>query len=913
MSEGDLFGRVTELSRLTKLLESARAGHSAVVVLRGEAGVGKTALIEDLLSTASGVRVLRTAGVESDMELPFAGVHRLISPLAAGIEALPDPQRRALDTAFGQVCGPAPDRFLIGLAVLDLIASASSPDAPVLCVVDDAQWLDQVSAQTLGFVARRLLAEHVMVLFASRETTAELRGLPELAVSGLAVPDARELVDAAVLGRIDARVRDRIVAETRGNPLALLECVRDLASADLAGGYHRPDAHSVAATVESRYLQRMSTLGAEARLLLTLAAAEPVGDPALLTRAATRLGIEAPAFTALRATGLIDIDSRVRFRHPLVRSVAYRDADANLRQRVHAALAESIDADADPDRRAWHRAFAASGPDESVAEELDRAAVRAQQRGGIAAAAAFLTHAFELTPDPAQRGTRALRAAQAKRRAADFDAAAELVAAAALSPLDDLDEARRLHLATQLAFQRRRANLSGPALAVHAASMAGAAQRLAPLDADEADQAFLEALCGLIYIGRGGEPAALSDIASATVRHRDGTEVARPVGLLAQGLARRVVSDAATASAAMRTAATSITEHNWQWEAFPLALEVTVHEIWDDDAWERLSALAVRVATDTASLQILPTALVSRAGTLVMAGDLAGARLLIAEAEDISAAIGYAPLQYHKLTSASWAGNEGQTTALAETALRDGTQRGENRVIALAAYAVGVLNNGLGRYQVALAALQSACEYDDLGIVGWNLCELVECAARAGRHDVAADALAKLQTRTRAAGTSWALGVSARSAALLADDADAEPLYRAAIEHLGRSRVKVQLARAHLLYGEWLRRKGRRNDAREQLSLAHDMLTGFGVHAFAERARRELLSVGVKVAKRTRTGNALTPQETQVAELAATGLTNTEIGSQLFISAHTVEWHLSNVYAKLAIKSRRQLRNVELR
>ena len=912
MSESVLYGRVAELSRLKKLLESARAGHSAVVVLRGEAGVGKTALIEHLLSTSTEVRVLRTAGVESDMELPFAGLQRLISPLAAGIAALPDPQRRALDTAFGQVSGPAPDRFLVGLAVLDLIASASL-DSPVLCIVDDAQWLDQVTVQTLSFVARRLLAEPVIVLFASRETTSELRALPELALSGLAVPDARELVDAAVLGRIDARVRDRIVAETRGNPLALLECVGDLASADLAGGYHRPDAHSVAATVEARYLQRMSMLCADARLLLTLAAAEPVGDPALLTRAAGRLGIEAPAFTALRATGLIDIDSRVRFRHPLVRSVAYRDADANLRQRVHAALAGSIDADADPDRRAWHRAFAASGPDESVAEELDRAAERAQQRGGIAAAAAFLTQAFELTPDPAHRGTRALKAAQAKRRAADFDAATELVAAAALSPLDDLDEARRLHLAIQLDFHRRRANQSGPPLAVHPASMAEAAQRLAPLDADEADQAFLEALCGLIYIGRGGEPAQLAKIACATMHHHDGSGGARPVGLLAQGLARRVVSEATTAVAAMRTAASAITEHNWQWEAFPLALEVTVHETWDDEAWERLSAIAVRLATDTAALQILPTALVSRAGALVMAGDLTAARLLIAEAEDISAAIGYAPLQYHKLTLASWAGNEGQTTAMAEAALRDGVQRGENRAIALAAYATGVLNNGLGRYQLALAALQPACEYDDLGIVGWNLSELVECAVREGQYDVAADALARLQARTRAAGTPWGLGVSARSAALLADDADAEPLYRAAIEHLGRSRVKVHLARGHLLYGEWLRRRGRRNDARDQLRVAHDMLTGFGVHAYADRARRELLSVGEKAAKRTRTHTALTPQETQVAELAATGLTNAEIGSQLFISAHTVEWHLSNVYAKLAIKSRRQLRNIALR
>lgn len=915
MSKTVLRGRATELAALGKLVKSTRAEHSAVVVLRGEAGIGKTALIDHLADTvASEFEVLRTAGVESDMELPYAGVHRLIAPLLTeGIEALPGPQRQALATAFGQASGPAPDRFLVGLAVLDLIATASE-SRPVMCVVDDAQWLDQVSAQTLSFVARRLLAERVMVVFALRETITDLRGLPELVISGLAVADARELLDGAVLGRIDPRVRDRIVAETRGNPLALLEFLGDLGSADLAGGYHRPDAHPVGARIESRYLQRMSMLCDDARLLLTLAAADPIGDPALLARAAEYLGIPASALTSLCSTGLIDIDSRVRFRHPLVRSVAYADADADQRHRVHAALARTIDPDTEPDRRAWHRAFAAAGPDESVAAELERAAGRAQQRGGIAAAAAFLTRSFELTPDPIRRGQRALEAAHAKRRAADFDAATELVTAAALSPLNDLDDARRLHLETQLAFHRRRANLSGgPPLAEHAATMAEAAARLRPLDADEADQAFLEAICGLMYIGRLGDPAALTEIASAILQHRDDGGGRRPIGLLAEGLARRVGADAAAAVAAMRTAVTSITDRSWQWEAFPLALEVSVHETWDDEAWERLSAVAVRLATDTAALQFLPTALVSRAGAHVMAGELAAARLLIAEADDISAAIGHAPLRYHKLTLASWAGNEGETTAMAEAALRDGMQRGENRVIALAAYAVGVLNNGLGRYQVAVAALQPACEYDDLGIVGWNLSELVECAVRTGRRDLAADALGKLQLRTGAASTPWGLGIAARSAALLAADNAAEALYLAAIGHLGHSRVKVQLARGHLLYGEWLRRMNRRNDAREQLRLAHHMFNEYGVHAFADRARRELLAVGEKTVKRLRTGTALTPQETQVAELAATGLTNSEIGSQLFISAHTVEWHLSNVYAKLAIKSRRQLRTAKLR
>lgn len=912
MSGDRLFGRGPELAALDKLVDAARHGRGTVVVLRGDAGIGKTALIDHLVGSMTDVRVLRTAGVESDMELAFAGVHQLIAPLLDRIASLPAPQQQALAMAFGESAGRAPDRFLVGLAVLDLVAGAAA-ETMVVVVVDDAQWLDQVSAQTMGFVARRLLAERVLMVFASREPIAALQGLPELAVTGLAVADARELLDASVLGRIDSRVRDRIVAETAGNPLALLEVLGDLGAAALAGGYLVPDAHPKASTVETRYSARMSALSAEARLLLTMAAAEPIGDPALLARAAADLEIGDEALTELRSTGLVEVDARVRFRHPLVRSVAYATAPVEQRQRVHDALARGIDAAADPDRRAWHRALAASGPDESVAAELLSAAQRAQQRGGLAAAAAFLARAFELTPDPALRGPRALAAAQAKRGAADLDAATELVAAAALSPLNDLDAARRLRLSTQLAFHRRRASRAGPPLSEHAATMFEAAVRLAPLDAEEADQAFLEALCGSVYAGREGRPDVLPAIAAEALAHRRNAGGDRSVGLVVEGLAQRVLADAAAAVPALRAAAAAITEDGWRWEAFPLALEVTVHEIWDDEAWERLSAMAVRIATDTAALQILPTALVSRAGAHVMAGDLAAARLLIAEADDIATAIGHDSLRYHTLTLASWSGNEGHVVAMTEAALREGMQRGESRAIALAAYARGVLNNGLGRYDVALAALQSACEYDDLGIIGWNLSELVECAARVGQDDVAARALARLEARTRAAGGPWAMGITLRCAALIAADDSAEPLYLEAIEHLGRSRTRVHLARAHLLYGEWLRRVGRRNDAREQLRIAYDMLHGFGVDAFADRARRELLLVGDKATKRNRGGTALTPQETQVAELAATGLTNTEIGAQLFISAHTVEWHLGNVYAKLGIRSRRQLRNVELR
>lgn len=900
-------GRDDECAQLQELLAAARTGDSGVLVLRGEAGIGKTALLGRLIEAASDFQVIRAAGVESDMELAFAGLQQLCTPLMDCAGVLPAPQREALAIAFGLTTGTAPDRFLVGLAVLGLLAAAAD-ERPVCCIVDDAHWLDRVSAQTLGFVARRLLAEPIALVFALRQPVDGLTGLPKLMLRGLADVDAHALLESALPGRIDAQVADRIVAETHGNPLALLELPRGLSAAELAGGYYRPDVVPVAGQIERHFLTQIRSLPDDTQRLLLAAAAEPVGDAALLVRAAEALGLTGAALAPAEEAGLIEVGARVRFRHPLVRSATYRAATGDDRRDTHRALAAATDPVHDPDRRAWHRAYAAAGPDESVAAELERSADRAALRGGTAAAAAFLARATELTLDAALRGARALDAAEAKRAAAELDAAAELLGTAELAPLDALQRARLARMRAQLAFTRGRGTGDTPGLIESVHQFFAAAAALERLDPAMAQEALLEAVSAGMYAGRLFGAGVRGDIAAALAA---GPQVSpnRPADLLLRGLTTRISGGYAAGVAPMRTAVAALTPGTWSWQAFPIAHEAVVHDLWDDESWHRIATCAVRVATDTGALGMLPMALTTRAGVHVQAGEFGTARGLIVDAEAISAAAGYAPVHYHKLALAAWVGDEAEATRLIDAAVRDGATRGEGRVTALAGYATAVLNNGLGRYRIALEALRRACEYEDLGLYGWNLVELVEAGVRAGEPSIATDALAQLEERTLAAGTDWALGVRARSRALLGAGRAAEDCYVEAIERLGRTRILVQAARAHLLYGEWLRRQNRRTDARVQLRTAHEMFSRFGAQAFADRSRRELQATGEKTRKHPAApGDLLTPQERQIAEMAGAGLTNTEIGAQLFISAHTVEWHLRKVFAKLGIRSRRELR-----
>jgi DNA-binding CsgD family transcriptional regulator len=902
-----LRGRRNECEALDRQLQRVRAGQSSVQVLRGEAGVGKTALLGYVAERALECRIARVAGVESEMELAFAGLHQLCAPMLAGLEALPSPQRDALRVAFGMQDGGAPDRFLVALAVLSLLAEAAEVE-PVVCVVDDVQWLDRASVQTLAFVARRLLAERIAMVFAVREPTDvnELSGLPDLVVGGLTDGDARLLLAAAMPGRLDERVRDQIVAETRGNPLALLELPRGLKPAELAGGFGLPDARPLASRVEDTFVQRVGSLPHETQRLLLVAAAEPVGDVTLLWRAAERLGIKGDAGRPAEEAGLIELGIRVRFRHPLMRSAAYRAADFRDRQEVHRALAEATDPDTDPDRRAWHRAQAASGPDEAVAGELERSADRAQARGGVAAAAAFLARAAELTPDPAGRGKRAVAAAQAKFDAAASDAALELLATAELAPLDELQRARLERVRAEIAFARTRGS-DAPAL------LLAAARRLEPLDAAMARETHLEAMAAAMYAGRLGDKPGVREAAEAAQAAPAAPQPPRAIDLLLDGLATRFTEGYSAGLPPLRTAVDAFRrvegltarDARWLWLACRLA-----QDLWDDKLWYELATRGLRVARETGALRVLPIAATYRASLHVHAGAFGAASSLIEESDAIIQATGMAPLKFASLMLAAWRGNEAEGLVLFEAGRREATARGEGMGLGVLEWATALLYNGLGRYSEALAAAQQGCEQDDVGLFAWTLVELIEASVRSGETDATSVALDRLSERTQASGTDWALGIEAASRALLSDGRDAEPLYREAVERLARSRGVVHLARARLLYGEWLRRENRRVDARGQLRAAFDDFDRIGAEAFAERARRELLATGETAPRRTvETRDLLTPQEAQIARMASDRQTNPEIGAKLFISPRTVEYHLRKVFTKLGVSSRKELRS----
>jgi DNA-binding CsgD family transcriptional regulator len=905
---------------LDQLLAEVQAGQSRVLVLRGEVGVGKTALLEYLQRSATGFRLVRTAGVESEMELAFAGLHQLCAPMLNGLARLPGPQRDALGTAFGLSAGASPDRFIVSLAVLGLL-SVAAEERPLVCLVDDAQWLDLASAQALAFVARRLLAESVAIVFALREPHAdrELTGFPELEVAGLGDTDARELLESVVPGLLDERVLDMIVAEARGNPLALVELPRGLTAAELAGGFALPGRLPLANRIKQSFHRQLHSLPADTRQLLLTAAAEPSGDAALLWRASEQLGLSPDAAHPAEALGLIEVGVRVRFRHPLVRAAAYTAAPLPEQRRVHRALAEATDPDADPDRRAWHRAQAAMGLDEAVADELEQSADRARYRGGIAAAAAFLERAAELTPDPCRRAARALAAAQAKFEVAALDAAGGLLSMAELGPLDDLQQARAARLRGQIAFARSRGN-DAPSLLLEAA------RAFESLDDRLARETYLEAFGAALFVGRLSGRHGIREVAEAARSVPPSPESPQPGDLLLHGMATRYLERQAVDARSGEVDRAGVPTLQRALEALrrenprgredimrllrlsPMAQSMAVHELWEYQGWRELSTRSVALAREAGALTALPGLLVYLAGVHVFDGEFAAAATLIEEADAIAAATGNAPMRYASLFLSAWQGEESSTTKLIDAAIKDATARGEGRVLSMAGYVTAVLNNGLGRYPAALAGARLACEHDDLGYYNWSLAELVEAGMRSGAVEEATAALRQLDGRARASGTDWALGILARSQALLSAGDAAEPLYREAIERLERDGIVIHLARAHLLYGEWLRRVNRRQDGREQLRIAYQAFTAMGADAFAERARGELLATGETVRKRTvESREVLTAQESQVARLAVERHTNQEIASQLFISPRTVEYHLHKVFAKLGISSRREL------
>ena len=888
------------------MLAARFRGGGGVLVLRGEAGIGKSALLEYAAQRAEGSHVLRATGAEWEMEIPFAGLHQLCGGLLDDRERLPEPQDNAIATAFGMSAGPQPDRFLVGLAVLSLLSDAADA-RPLVCLIDDVQWLDQSSAQVLAFVARRLAAESILLLFAEREPSQleELAGLPELRVDSLADPSARKLLASVLAGPLDERVRARLLAETRGNPLALLELPRELSAEGFAGGFGLPADASLPGRIEASFRRRVEQLPTETQRLLLLAAADPTGEPELLVLASGEMGVPIHHLSPAEADGLLDLGPQVKFRHPLLRSAIYRAAPSDERRAAHRALAAATDPAFDPDRRAWHRAHAIAEPDEDVALELEQSAARARARGGQAASAAFLERSAALTPDPTRRAHRALEAAAGKHLAGASQEALRLLERASAGPLDPLDRGRLKLLHAEIVNLKRTPD-AVPLLL-------DAARQLEPVDAALSRDAYLAALLAAAAAGRLGSGPV--EVARAALDAPEVPDGPRAVDRLVDGLAVRFTDGYTAAAPALKRALTALREEGereevsvrWPWFARRVA-----PDMFDDNAWHYLATRSVQVAREAGALGMLPNALNHLAHLRCLEGDLDGASDLLDEADDIANAAGTEPFLTGRLSLAGYRGAEEDAVVVLDAAEPTAIARpGQGILLTFAEHARAVLYNGLGRYEAALPFAQSAGERDELLVPVWSLPELVEAAARCGHGDVANAAIKSLSERTRAAGTELAFGIESRSKALLSDGDLAERLYREAIERLERTRLAFELARAHLLYGEWLRRDRRRIDAREQLRRAQEMFTAMGAEAFAARAGRELLATGETARKRTDDArDDLTPQETQIAQFARDGLSNAEIGARLFISPRTVEYHLHKVFMKLGITSREHLDRV---
>jgi DNA-binding CsgD family transcriptional regulator len=885
------------------------------VVIRGEAGIGKSALLDDLADNAPDFCICRVLGVESEMELPYAGLQRLCEPITDHLVDLDAFHQDALETAFGRAAGTPPDRFLVGMAVLGLVASAARVN-PLMWVVDDAQWLDRASVQTIGFVSRRLHAERVVIVMAARDTTddGELEGLPELRLGGLGPDDAGELFDS-VAGPVDATVRDRILAETRGNPLALLELPRAWTTAELVEGLSGSDRIPLSGKLELAFAKRLAELPPETQTLLALAAAEPKGDPALLWSAAERLGLDWSAAAPAESAGLIEFGHRVYFRHPLVRAAAYRSAPVKERLEAHRALAEVTDPLRDADRRAWHRANSTVAHDESIAIELEQAATRAKARGGLLAAAAFLERAALLTPDGARRANRTLAAAKAKRDAGALESALRLLAVVKTEPPSELRDAVAEQLRGSIAFDQRRGTEAAELLL-------SAAQRLEPFDVKLARDAHLEALVAAVWASNPDGGELIRNAAQAARAAPTGRQSPRTADLLLDALAMRV-TEGYEAAAPMLTRALAAVRNldlgvddvdGLGWMAGNRLSGIIAVEAWDFETGFALAERQVALARKSGALVQLQFALNFLANKVLLTGDLRTAAMLIDEEQRLSTMTRVAPLGYTNLLLEAFRGDAERVLPMISATIDTATKDGQGRIVSFSVWVSAVLYNGLGRHAEALDCARRVVDGDALGYQTLAAPELAEAASRTGDSAALAEISAWVRARAAATPTEWALGISALVEALDADDADAEGFYRKSIEHLGRTPLRVALARSHLLYGEWLRRRDRRGDARGQLEIAHNAMNEMGIRAFAERARRELSATTGRRARRYIDASSLqlTAQEQQIAQLVKQGLSNREIGGRLFLSPRTIEWHLRNIFGKVGVSSRRQLRDTSL-
>jgi DNA-binding CsgD family transcriptional regulator len=902
----NLIDRQVEQARLVELADAVRSGESRALVVRGDPGLGKTALLNFLAAQGQGCRVLRVTGVQSEMELAFAGLYQLCAPIMSRTGLLPAPQHQALRVAFGLSEGPIPDRFLVGLAVLGLMSEVAG-EQPLLCLVDDQHWLDQASAHALGFAARRLQADPIGLVFSTRTPRQELAAIPELLLDGLPAVDARVLLKSALAGPLDTRVQDQIVRETGGNPLALLELLRGLTRTQLAGGFGLPGAVSVSARIEESFTRQLGALPAPTRRLLLVAAADPSGDPSLVWRAARRLELPVEVGEPAMEAGLAEFGRRVQFRHPMLRSAVYRSASHPDRRAAHAALAEVTDPEADPDRRAWHRAQATEGTDEGVAADLERSAGRAQARGGPAAAAAFFEKAVSLTADPVRRAERLLAAAQANLEAGAYEHARQLVEAAESGPLDEMQSARADLLRGHVAFASGLGSDAPPLLLK-------AAQRLQSLDLSLARETYMTAWLAAVFAGRLATAGNLIEVCHAA-RELPWSERPGRAELVLDAVTLLVIEGPVAAASVMRAAVSALSAPDVAPEEhmrLGICAQGAAIAQWDLDAWRTLVERHAAVVRAAGVLDQLPVVLVGLGATTTWAGDFDAAAALIAESDAVTEATGTRAPPFAALMLPALRGDEAAAIPLIKATINAATAGGQGLTVGYANWVTAILYNGLGRYPEALTAAQQASE-DALGALFvslWALPELIEAAVRSGNAHLATEPMANLGESTRAGGTDFGLGIEARSRALLSDGEAADQLYREAIQRLSRTHYRPDQGRAHLVYGEWLRREDRRTEARTQLRAAHDLLSAIGAGAFAERARKELQAIGERVLKPSvEPVTTLTAQEALIARLARDGRTNPEIAAQLFLSARTVQYHLRKVFTKLGITSRRELQH----
>ena len=906
-----LLDRELERGQIDRVLEAARRGLSGALVLHGEPGTGKTTLLDYAVESGGDFEIVRLLGIESETEFGFAALHQLLLPFLGGLRSLPAPQRDALAGALGLRRPDSPDRFLVALAALTMLAGAAAK-RPLLCIVDDAQWLDRESAGILGFIARRFSADAVAMLFAVRgpsERAVELEGIPWVRIGGLPPDEAGQLLASAVAGQVDRGVSERVIAQTGGNPLGLIELGRELSGEQLAGEISLPDLLPLGGSLQARYLRQIRRLPAETQIFLLAAAADPTGDPALLWRAGEFLGFGIRAAAPAEVEGLLRFCPLVRFRHPLIRSAVYHGATLAERVRVHEALARATDPEVAADLRAWHRAEAAIGPDESVAGELERAADRARARGGWAASARFLTRAATLTPGADSRFRRVLAAARAETTAGACVRARALLDSVA----DQLDDPVK-HAAVQRVQGTIRYALDQTAEA--ASVLLDAARQLAPLDASQARATLLEALAAARTSGRlGKKGAGDADIAQAIRSSpRPPTADATIGDLVLDADATLILDGHEAAVPGLKRAVTAMLEAPIS-SADLLTLAgvgcTAAGALGDDHALYSLANWLEVQARDQGAVLPLSTALIFSGSSELFAGHLGQARARYAERGAIEAARG-GSCEVGLALVLAWRGRAVEARAQAADAARVAAEQGHGWKLVWLEYGRAVLALAMGHYEEALAAAPRGYEENVL-VSTFALPDLIEAAVRCGERASAEQALVRVARRAAASPTPLMLGLLARSRALLGSETDAEAFYREAISHLQHARGRVHLARAELLYGEWLRRQRRQRDAREHLQAAYDMFREIGADGFAERARLELAATG-RTARQPASshGGGLTPQELQVATLAAAGFTNPEIASRLFISPKTVDYHLGKVFRKLGVGSRRQLARVPL-